>query len=339
MNFNLPIHFPRLGRRFVLSTIASGLCGVALPPTLCAATVVRGSVIGKGGWLFLVWDDPREANLKAVGQVSEVVNSTVTILKSAGISTVVALVPSKSRIYADVLPDDITWSPEATRRYALALNDLRSSGALVPDLSQILSQLRQTRPDEKVWFKCDTHWTAWAAEHAAVELARQMKEHLNLPPSKRPGMHLGPTISRVHTRSDLSTVLSPDQRASYPDESYDIQWPVALSAQSALTDDDVADVVVVGSSYFQPKYNFTAMLSNQLERPVTLHWQVHNFGPYATMLSYLGSNEFKRQRPKAIVWSFLETDLEIGPDNKLSWAESAMTRDAFLAGVKHSLGS
>jgi alginate O-acetyltransferase complex protein AlgJ len=337
MAFKFPLRSTGLGRRIVISTIGLGLGSLVLPETVYAANVVRGTVIGKDGWLFLFWDNPREANLKSVGRVSDLVSATVAMLKAAGIATIVTLIPSKSRIYPDVLPEDLTWSPDATLRYDLAVNTLRSGGALVPDLMQTLSNLRKARPDEKVWFKCDTHWTAWAAEHSAVEVAKRMKEQLNLPPSRRPGLHLGPAVTRVHTRSDLSTALPADLRAAYPDESYKVQWPVALFSQAALTQDEVADIAVVGSSFLQPKYNFTAMLSNQLERPVTLHWRVHNFGPYATMLSYLTSNAFKQERPKAVVWSFLETDMQVMPDNILSFAENAMTSDIFLASIKHAL--
>jgi alginate O-acetyltransferase complex protein AlgJ len=89
----------------------------------------------------------------------------------------------------------------------------------------------------------------------------------------------------------------------------------------------------------QPKYNFSYMLSNQLNRPVSLVWKVHQYGPYRTLLIYLESDSFKRLRPKLIVWNFEETDLENLPDRHDAWGQNAMPPQAFMAELHRALGA
>jgi alginate O-acetyltransferase complex protein AlgJ len=271
-------------------------------------------------------------------QVIQVINGAVALLNSAKIETVVVLTPAKARVYREFLPDDFVFSPEADRRYAGAANELRRPGALVPDLATAFAELRKASPGEKIFYNSDTHWTAWGAENAAIEVAKQMKAALRLPPSDKPGTRLGASVIRVHNNNDLSEVLPPKERAEHPAETYPIRQVLAAKGHAALIEDDTADVVVIGNSYMQPEYNFVPMLSNQLNRPIALFWKVHLVGPYKTMLNYLGSDTFRRQRPRAIVWNFHEIDMEIMPDSQSSWTENAMTGEAFLASVRQALG-
>jgi alginate O-acetyltransferase complex protein AlgJ len=104
-----------------------------------------------------------------------------------------------------------------------------------------------------------------------------------------------------------------------------------------MIEDDTADVVVIGNSYMQPKYNFAPALSNQLNRPVSLVWKVHLVGPYKTLLTYLGSESFRQHRPRAIVWNFHEVDMEPMTNSRAAWPQDAMTDEAFLADVRRAV--
>ncbi len=324
-------------RRIVLG----GAAAAVLTPSfsLRAATVIKGTVIGKNGWLYLVWDDPREADAQRMRNVTNVITAAVGILNGAKVDVVIALTPAKARVYPEFLPDDFGFSPQAEKRYASALAVLRQSGALAPDLATFFAALRKSQPGSDIFFKGDTHWTAFGAESAAAEIGKRMGESLRLPPSAQSAPRLGPAVTQAHTANDLIMNLPPPERAQHPDESFAVHLPLAAQGRSALVEDDHADVVVIGNSYMQPKYNFAPALASQLDRPVSLFWKFHTVGPYRTMLNYLGGDAYKRQRPKAIVWNFHEVDMELPIDSASAWPQDAMTDDVFLGQVRSAVKS
>jgi alginate O-acetyltransferase complex protein AlgJ len=292
-----------------------------------AATVIKGTVIGKDGWLFLVWDDPRRVDYAQINLVTGLLEKAVAVMKAANIDVVLAFVPAKSRVYRAYLPDDFRFTPEADKRYAVAMERLRMSGALVPDLGTAFAEFVRSNPNEKLFYKNDTHWTAAAAESAAKLFAQEIKAKIKLPPSAKPGAKLGNAVTKVHTNSDLSKVLPPKE---HPSETYQVHEVVPPNGRDALLNDDQPDVVVIGTSYMQPKYNFAEMLSNQLNRPVGLVWKIHLIGPYKTLLSYLTSESFKKKRPRVIVWNFLEIDMELMPDSQAALRENVIAPQDFL---------
>jgi alginate O-acetyltransferase complex protein AlgJ len=313
-------------RRALLAAFTVVAAGLA-PRAGEAATIIKGTVIGKEDWLYLVWDDPRRADFNQINLVAGIIEKAVATLRAAKIDVVFAFVPAKSRVYRAYLPDDFKFTPETDRRYQVALERLRKTGALVPDLGTAFAEMLKANPTDKIFFKNDTHWTALGAESAAKLIAQEIKSQIKLPPSPRPGANLGPAVTKIHAKSDLSLVLPPKE---HPDETFQVHDVVAARGKTSLLDDDHPDVVVVGSSYMQPKYNFAEMLSNQLNRPVELVWKVHLVGPYKTLLSYVTSESFKKQRPRVIVWNFLEIDMELMPDSQAALRENAMSADAFL---------
>ena len=153
-----------------------------------------------------------------------------------------------------------------------------------------------------------------------------------------PAVSLRPLNRRLQQpRNDLTEALPRPDRAKYPLQRYPIHQPVASQGSAALVEDDTADVAVVGSSYMHPSYNFAAMLSNQLGRPASLHWKVHSYGPYRTLLEYLASPGFKRSRPKTLVLSLHEVDLNSAPDSD-AWSEP-MDTPSYLTAMRRALGS
>ncbi len=322
-------------RRLVLGGAAGALLAPMARPR--AATVIKGTVIGKDGWLYLVWDDPRKADAQRMRDVAKVITAAIGMLRAAKVDVVVALTPAKARVYPEFLPDDFGFSPEAVKRYASGLAALRQSGALAPDLAEFFAALRKSQPNSEIFFKGDTHWTAFAAESAAAEIGKRIGETFHLPPSVQPGAKLGPAVTQVHYASDLSMNLPQPQRGEHPDEAFAAHLPLAAQGRSALVEDDNADVVVIGNSYMQPKYNFAPALSSQLNRPVGLLWKIHTVGPYRTLLNYLGGDDFKRQRPKVIVWDFHEIDMELPIDSTSAWPQDAMADDAFLGQVRSAV--
>ena len=320
-----------LGRRALLaSALAAGAVGTA------RATIIDLVAVGKDGWLFPIWDEVRRTDLKGIDRAAQTINAAVDILKKGNIQVVLALTPIKSRVYHDYLPDDFKFGPDADKRYAAALTALRRPGTLAPDLLPSLTALRTSQTADNVFFKGDTHWTALSAEAAATEIAKQMQA-LHLPASPQPGTKFGQVGTLTQEKNDLADLLPPADRSKYPLETYHIHQE-ATGGAGSLLDDSAGDVVVIGNSFMQPRLGFSAMLSNQLNRPVTLVWKIHQYGPYGTLLSYLTSPSFHQKRPVVIVWNMHETDMTVTSDKKDVWGQNAMAPDAFLTSLRQAVG-
>jgi hypothetical protein len=326
-----------LTRRAMVTGVGVGaICGI--PLEAARAAIVNVVAVGKDGWLFAIWDNVHHADVQKMRRMAQFVGDAIGVLKHANIDVAISITPSKARVYRDFLPGDFQFSAEADRRYATALEEYRRPGTLVPDLATTFANLRRAQPDAALFFKGDSHWTAAGAEAAAVGFAREIKEKLRLAPNATPGTRLGPPTSMLQEKNDLAELLPASDRAKYPMQTYLIHKPVEAEGQAALVEEDTADVVVIGNSFMQLKYNFSPMLSNQLNRPVSLAWKVNLYGPYRTLLIYLASESFRRLRPKLIVWNFQETDLEALPDSHENWYSNAMPLQSFMAELHRALG-
>lgn len=318
------------------SVIGALLVSAAVVPARSA--IMNLVAVGKDGWLFPVWDEVRRVDLKRLGGVVEVLNGAVDILKRANIQVVFAVTPVKSRVYREFLPDDFKFSADAEQRYSRGLEELRRSGALVADLLAPLVAFRTANPGGPVFFKGDTHWTGAGSQAAATELARLIQQKSHLQPATKPGTVVGPPTSVSWGKNDLAALLPPADAAKYPAETYLIRQPIEGAGSADLIDDEKADVVVVGNSFMQPRLGFTSMLSNRLNRPVSLSWKVHQFGPYQTLLGFLESDSFRRDKPGVIVWNLHESDMLMPADAKDGWGQNAMAPQAFLTKLRQVSG-
>jgi len=333
------VHSP--GERLQLSrrSLLGGAALLAGTPRLASAatpTAINGVVIGKSGWLFATWDVLHPVVPRLVTNVTSIMNEAIGVLKSKGIATAVTLLPARSRLNGEFLPDGLVLKPEVVARYSQALRELRAPGTLVPDLATALADARRAQPQVPLFFKADTHWMPAGAEAAALAFAREVIAKAGLPASTQPGTQFGTPVEMEHV-NDLARLLPAPQRDQFPLQTYMFRPPV--SAQDSLTEEDKSDVAVVGNSYMQPKYGFSPMLSYQLQRPVSLMWDVNQVGPYQMLLRYLASDMFRQQRPKLIVWNIHEMDLENEPSLTEIWGQNSMTAQSFISEVRKRVGA
>ncbi len=329
----MPCNLDRTTRRGFMTGLAAMSLAVPLPGHASAPAATGLTVVGRDQWLFPLWDVMSRLDQAQLRSVAAVMNEAIGLLRQARIEVVVALVPSKARSYRQFLPPQTTLAPDIDRRYPLAIAELRRSGALVPDLD---TPFQSAARSQQLYFKADTHWLPEGAALAATELARQTTSGLKLPASSQPGTKLGEVTTATNPVSDLLRFLPPAARAAYPQEQYRVRNAVTTASPAALIEDDSADMVVLGNSFAQPRYGFSAQLSNALNRPVSLVWKPNNFGAYHTLLEYLRSPLFRQQRPKALVWQHLEIDMQNLP-NSSSWGQQAMPPREFIANVQTAL--
>jgi len=264
------------------------------------------------------------------------VTEAIGLLRAARIQVAICLVPSKKRLMSRFLPAGMVASPEAAQRYTLTLAESQRAGALVPDLDAAFRAQMQRDPGNSLFFKTDTHWTPIGAETAAVEIARQMRQAFQFPPSPVPGIPLGDMRPMVLAAGDLTPFLPPAMRANYGPEQSLIRQILASEGPAALLQDDSFDTVIVGTSNVQPRFGFQPVLSNQLIRPVGLAWRPNNIGPYFALLEYVRSDTFRRQRPRALVWNLLEQDM-LNATNNPAYGTAAISAPEFLSQLRRGL--
>jgi alginate O-acetyltransferase complex protein AlgJ len=321
----------RLGRRGALALPAILLAGRAQAQDATAA------LAGRDGWVFPPWDIYHRHDAVQVRESQGLMIEAANVMRAARIELVLCMIPTKGRLYREQLPASARMMPEVARRYATAVADLRRAGVTVADLDTRFRQSIQQQPGQLLFFKTDTHWTPYAAEIAAAEVAREMRERIRLPPANRPGMRLGAPRTLSLAQGDLVRMLPADQRGAYRGEEVPIRQAVPPEGPAALIEDESHDVVVVGTSNMQPRFGFQPALSAALDRPVGLHWRVNNFGIWSTTVQYVQGDLFRRYRPKVIVWQPLEGDLTV-PPSSTAWGQNRMTPQAFIAGLRQGLG-
>ena len=313
----------------------AGLAAMAAIPSARAA-IVDLVAVGRDGWLFPIWDEVRDVDLKRLQPVADICGGAVEALTKANIQVAFAVTPVKSRVYQALLPDDFRFGIAPAKRYGAALEAFNRV-AFAPDLLAPLVAQRDANKAEPVFFKADTHWTGNGSQTTATELARQIQAHYQAPASAQPGAKLAPQSVQTWERNDLADLLPAAMSTNYSPEDYRIQQSAAATGGAALLEDDAADVLLVGNSFMQPRLGFAAMLSNRMNRPVGLFWKIHQVGPYQTLLGSLASESFRRKRPALIVWNFHETDTTFTPDRRDVWGQNAMPAQAFLTKLKQTL--
>lgn len=324
----------RLSRRGLLAA-------PALVAALPAAAQQGGSglvQVGTQGWLFPVWDKVDLLDQTSLRETVQTITSAVTALRAGRMDVVVCLIPSRKRLMRQYLPAGTRFLPDIERRYAYPMAEMRRAGALVPDLDAHLRNVMQREPNRQLFWKTDTHWTPVGAEVAAIEVARQMREQLGMPASPRPGTRLGDLRPMTLAAGDLARFLPQAQRSAYgPEESW-IRQILGVEGPAALLEDDATDVTVVGTSNVQPRFGFQPVLSNQLLRPAGLFWKPNNLGAYFALVEYLKSEDFRRNRPRALVWNLLEPDMVTSTNNP-AWGQAAMPAASFLSEIRRLVGA
>ena len=132
----------------------------------------QGVVIGKDGWLFSDEEfDPVADGNRHLQENLALVQGVRDELANRGVTLVLAIVPSKSRLYPEYTGDA---RPTALRQdlYAQFRGAARKAGIIAPDL---LGTLEQAKSNGQVFLRTDTHWTPLGAEVVANTLGETVR--------------------------------------------------------------------------------------------------------------------------------------------------------------------
>lgn len=257
---------------------------------------VREMRAGNDGWLYAQRDFKLVSDITpyALGQLKRLTDA----LKANGTTLVIALIPRRSLLTEQHLSASLA-SPgtlEALRQaYQTRRAALADYGAIVPDLLYGLSAQHQ---DMQLFFSRDHHWTPDGAALAARLLAQQI--------ASLPGMERLPSTSFTTTTSQIAK--NTGSYAQFANKACHLELPPepyeqreTLRSNASLLDDDTPGIVLAGTSYSNPRFNFSGALSEALGHDV-LNVAVDGGGIDEALVNYLSTSSFAEKRPAFIIW-------------------------------------
>jgi alginate O-acetyltransferase complex protein AlgJ len=274
-----------------------------------------GVVVGRDGWLYT------DEEFKTYADAEVTIATHLALipwvreeLARQGTELVVALVPSKARIYPEHLG---ARRPAALHEglYARARHALEQAGIAAPDLAQALTECKRSEP---AFLRTDTHWTPAGARC----VAQAVRAGARTPPGAVAyETRIGPATEH---RGDLLSFLPLDPYFSSllpKPELVEVSHTerVAESGGDGLFDDSAApEAVLVGTSYSaDARWNLTGALQEALQQDV-VNYAAKGQGPFVPMLDYLLNSSSLPRAPRLLVWEIPERYLPMAQDLRVA---------------------
>ncbi|WP_343315329.1 twin-arginine translocation pathway signal [Brucella sp. BE17] len=294
--------------------------GITATLPITAAHAQESVFEGRDKWLFPGWEKVDGVDKAAVDGVLDLISFTNKVLAEKKTSLVVTVVPAKAIVHQDKLPADRSLSSDV-----LGLYDDIQKGLAARDVTSadILPAMKTLPTDQQAFFRSDFHWTAWASEAAAANVAELIKSKWQLAGKAGDGAKLGDWTKERRFGDLAANFMTPAQRNAVGREVFTVRGE-ATKAKGGLIDDATAPVHVVGNSFTAPYLGFSQALSHALDRRVTLTWNPGDVGPWATLLQYLQSDDFKQNPPQVLVWQFNEGQMQKGPAAQGQWTSASI---------------
>ncbi len=258
-------------------------------------------VQGRDGWLFRSEDDLR-MNFGADAEGLRLLREFRQTLNARGVELVLVMQPPRGLMQAHKLPQNtpVPYNAKvAESSYAAALEQIRSTGVIVPELEKLPAQ----EAEDDYFFRGDHHWTPSGSRRTAQVVAdriRSMSAYADLPKKKFETQRDGLLAKRGTMQKAARLICGFGASDQYVPRY--VTTPAESSSSSALFDEEVAPkVTLVGTSNSEPAYNFGGFISEYLEADV-LNVADAGGGMDGAMLSYLPSEEFQTNPPRILIW-------------------------------------
>lgn len=274
-----------------------------------------GVQIGEQGWLYS--NEEFKAEVDGPQQVLDnlaLIKGVRDELAQHDVRLLLAIVPSKSRLYPEFVGDN----PVSSLRqglYQRFLNEMRAADIAAPDL---LSTLQAGKASGAMFLRTDTHWTPAGADRVAQHLSSTLERVVSL--AGEPQVFVTRTSPAKPYPGDLTRFLPleplfghllppPDQLRRNTTEAAE-----QVTGGDALFSDSEMPVALVGTSYSaNPAWNFAGALRQHLQRDLSNHAE-DGQGPLIPMLKYLQSDELQNAPPQLVIWEFPERYLPMSND-------------------------
>src|SRR5581483_361572 len=228
-------------------------------------------------------------------------------LSRQDVRLIMAIVPSKARVYPEHLRTRVPPSLHQ-QLYGRALGHCRGLGIAAPDLLETLTEGKRRAA---TFLRTDTHWTPFGAQLAADSIATIARRLLPLHSAGKSTFRIEKTGLQTH-RGDLLNFLPLDPyfaRLLPPPEEIDVAQTIKEGGDDSadlLGDAAAPDVALIGTSYSaEREWNFAGALESKLQRDVA-NYAKEGQGPFAPMIAYLKSDDFRTAKPKLVIWEVPE---------------------------------
>lgn len=272
---------------------------------------------GVDGWLYHTDDfkpltPPDDGAIKALRRL-------VAVLAARGTRLVLVVPPPRGLVAGSHLSArDAHYASSALaqrRSYKVAVAALARSGALVPDIQTAVDAARLPL-DNTFYRKQDAHWRAEGAELTAKAVASAIAETIDLsafPPRRFVTRRIGEEPYRARLLDALDEICG--IRFKREAEPRYVTEAVDTAAGTDLLGDAGQPVVLAGTSFSasEAAFNFSGFLSQALAQDV-LNVAISGGGLETSILSYLGSADFRTAPPAALIWEVRPHEL---PDAQL----------------------
>ncbi|MGB8812488.1 MAG: hypothetical protein WCC57_04825 [Paracoccaceae bacterium] len=267
------------------------------------------SIEGKDGVFYRTFTDLRMQHPMA-DDVVQRLGQLAAVMEQNGTTLIFVTLPSKSQGMPGYLPEhaaDYGYDQGIVEAvYHDILSRLTTAGVIAPD---IMAALQSAKPDERVFFGTDFHWTADGARLAANAIGGAIKAHpgyADLTPSafetKPTGVKTAFSGMRRSLQNFCVDALPPVESMTY--ETTKVAAPD--TADGALdifvAQDGGAQVVLLGTSFSDSTVNNFAGFLSQASGLDVINYAITGGNQFGSITSYLTSAEFKEQRPRFLVW-------------------------------------
>lgn len=277
-------------------------CPAALSPDAYELPSKR-IVEGDTGWFFLHDDINWDSGFSAAfyQDIGRIAGS----LKKQGTQLVIVIPPPRALTGYAHLPEYARVSGVnrgvQIRAYVGLLGRIKATGAVVPDI--LGEAARQKIPLDRLTSPSDIHWSTTGAWLTALAITRQIAPQRvaqGAPPVKGiPSAKMEDSYTGI-----LNKICGTTARGQYI-RSFEVA-DEEQSSDSLLGDVGAPEIVVLGTSFsgLTDRYSFSPFIEKLSGKP-TVNLAVTGGGPLTAIQQYTTSEDFRKTKPKYVVWEFL----------------------------------
>ncbi|MDZ4086250.1 MAG: hypothetical protein U1E69_05535 [Tabrizicola sp.] len=247
------------------------------------------------------------------------------VLEDQGTTLIYVNVPTKGQAMPQYLPPEAAaygYDPAVMQaNYQDVTDRLNAAGVPAPDL---MTAMLGAKPDEKVFFQADFHWTpdgARLAAQAIGEMIRSLPAYADVTPVEFTSQEAAPEVAFSGLRRELQTYCkdtlpqveaktwvttrATDGQLSAADIFADAN-PAQPAEGEVLdifgTGSDEASLVLVGTSFSDSSINNFAGFLSEYAGIEAVNYAITGGNQFGSMTSYLTSREFAEDRPTFLIW-------------------------------------
>ncbi len=257
----------------------------------------------EGDWLFRTREDLRtDFGTSALGYKR--LQQLQRAFKRRGVELVVVYQPTRGLVDRNkLLPADREKFAydTALKNYQAMLGRFSKMGYWVPDLSPLANE----NEAHDFYFRGDQHWTPYGAQRTArrvAETVKQIPAYADIPKREFESSKSG-RMGKTGTLHNMAGQLCGTSYAVQYMDQFATEPKGEAGDSDLFGDGGNPEITLVGTSHSGKNYNFGGFLQEYLSADV-LNVAFPGGGLEGAMIQYLGSEEFRNNPPKVLIWEF-----------------------------------